>query len=108
MKRSASRARTSASAARLLVFGYGLGAGGCSSHASIEECRALLDRYVELLVREQDPRAPESTLERQKELTREKARTDASFASCPREVTTREMRCAMSAPNVDEFEKCLE
>jgi hypothetical protein len=82
--------------------------GACSAHASAEECRTLLDRYVELLVREQDPKASESTLEQQKLLTREKARTDASFASCPREVTSRELRCAMAAPNVDEFEKCLE
>jgi len=81
---------------------------GCSAHASPAQCSSLLDRYVELLVREQDPKASESELERQRQATREKARTDASFARCPDEVTAKELTCALRAPTVDEFEKCLE
>jgi len=77
-------------------------------HATVTECSALLDRYVELLVREQDPKADEGIIDKQKSATREKASHDASFASCPNEVTARAARCAMGAPNVDEFEKCLE
>jgi hypothetical protein len=80
----------------------------CSRHATTGECSALLDRYVELLVREQDPKAPDGEIARQKELTRAKAEKDAAFASCPTEVTGKGARCAMSAVNVDEFEKCLE
>ena len=82
--------------------------GGCVRNATVTECRALLDRYVELLVREQDPKADEGVINRQQAATREKASHDASFASCPNEVTARAARCAMGAPNVDEFEKCLE
>jgi hypothetical protein len=82
--------------------------GGCMRHASLRECSALLDRYVELLVREQDPKADESVIDKQKSATRAKAAHDASFASCPSEVTARALHCAMGAPNVDEFEKCLE
>ena len=82
--------------------------GGCVRKATVTECSALLDRYVELLVREQDPKADEGVLNRQKSATREKASHDPSFASCPNEVTARAASCAMGAPNVDEFEKCLE
>ena len=81
---------------------------GCARHATATECGALLDRYVELLVREQDPKASEAEIARQKGITREKAARDAAFASCPKEVSSRELGCAMGAPNVDEFEKCLE
>jgi hypothetical protein len=80
----------------------------CSRHATAAECTALLDRYVELLVREQDPRAPDTEIARQKGLTREKAEKDTAFASCPNEVSVKGARCAMSAVNVDEFEKCLD
>jgi hypothetical protein len=82
--------------------------GGCARHATATECSALLDRYVELLVREQDPKASDAEIAKQKNLTREKASHDAAFASCPHEVSSRELGCAMGAPNVDEFEKCLE
>ena len=80
----------------------------CARHATAIECRALLDRYVELLVREQDPRADDGEIAKQKALTRSKAEHDSDFASCPKKVSSREVRCAMGAPNVDEFEKCLE
>jgi hypothetical protein len=81
---------------------------GCGRHATASECDALLDRYVELLVREQDPKASDAEVARQKGVTREKAAHDQAFASCPKEVSSRELGCAMGAPNVDEFEKCLE
>jgi len=80
----------------------------CVRHATPEECGALLDRYVELLVRERDPAASEIDLSSKKELAREKAAHDEAFAACPKEVGERAIRCAMAAPNVDEFEKCLE
>src|SRR5882757_11112419 len=53
---------------------------GCMRHATLTECGALLDRYVELLVREQDPKADESTIDKQRGATRQKAAHDASFA----------------------------
>ena len=95
---------------RRLVALACLGAGvmGCTRHATAAECAVLLDRYVELLVREQDPKAPDSEIARQRDLTRAKAEKDPAFASCPHEVSAKGARCAMSAVNVDEFEKCLE
>ena len=92
------------------IGGAVLGASliGCVRHATATECNALLDRYVELLVREQDPKASDAEIARQKGITREKASHDASFTGCPKEVNAHELGCAMGAPNVDEFEKCLE
>jgi hypothetical protein len=89
----------------LLLFTSAL---ACVRHATPEECSALLDRYVELLVRERDPTVSEIDLSSKKEQAREKAAHDEAFAACPKEVGGRAMRCAMAAPNVDEFEKCLE
>jgi len=84
-----------------------LGLVACTRHATLAECSALLDRYVELLVHEQNPKADDVEIGRQKSATREKAAHDASFASCPKEVSAKSARCAMEAPNVDEFERCL-
>jgi hypothetical protein len=80
----------------------------CARHATATDCSALLDRYVELLVREQNAKADDAEIAAQKQATREKAAHDPSFASCPKEVAAGAVRCAMGAPNVDEFEKCLE
>jgi hypothetical protein len=100
---SPSAARRAAGLALLLMSG-----AACSRRATASDCTALLDRYVELLVREQDPKAPDGEIARQKDLTRAKAAKDAAFASCPHEVSLRSAHCAMKAVNVDEFEKCLE
>jgi hypothetical protein len=80
----------------------------CGRHASAAECSAILDRYVELLVRQENPTAPDGEIAHQKEATRAKAQKDAAFASCPNEVSASAVTCAMKAGNVDEFEKCLE
>jgi len=83
-------------------------APACMRHATPAECDALLDRYVELLLREQNPEVGEGELSAKKALARDKAAHDAAFAACPHEVGARELRCAMVAGNVNEFEKCLE
>jgi len=82
--------------------------GGCGRRPTAAECDALLDRYVELLVREQSPDAPASEIERQKQLTRARAAGNPSFQRCVQEVRASDITCALGAPNVDEFEKCLE
>ncbi len=42
-----------------------LAAGGCGAKATPAECDALLDRYVELLVREHNPDLARGSLEAQ-------------------------------------------
>jgi hypothetical protein len=81
---------------------------GCVRRATAAECNALLDRYVELLLKEQDPAVGTVEVAAKQEMARAKAANDQAFAACPREVGSRAIDCAMRAPNVDEFEKCLE
>jgi hypothetical protein len=59
-------------------------------------------------MREQDPLVGPADLAEKKGIAREKAARDEAFASCPKEISESEVRCVMLAPNVDEFEKCLE
>ncbi|MET0593518.1 MAG: hypothetical protein ABW133_12520 [Polyangiaceae bacterium] len=92
----------------LVLGGFAASVTACGRHASAAECAALLDRYTELLVRQEDPKASEIVIAQQKERTRAKAEKDAAFASCPKEVSAKGAMCAMKAVNVDEFEKCLE
>jgi hypothetical protein len=93
--------------ALIATFGPGFVAA-CGRYASAADCSELLDRYVELLVREQSPSADDGEIAAQKRATREKAAHDPSFASCPKELRASAVRCAMGAPSVDEFEKCIE
>jgi len=99
--------RATGARAVLCLAAAGVGAG-CVRHATLAECEVLLDRYVELLVRDRDPKADEGSVARQKSATREKAAHDPSFAACPKEVSAHAFDCAMAAPNADELEKCLE
>ena len=77
-------------------------------HASLDECAALLDRYVELRVRARWPEGTEAWVREQQLATRAKAAREPSFLACPQEVDRAEFACAMGAPTADELEKCLE
>ncbi len=96
---------------RLLPALTGLGlalVAGCEARATPAECTALLDRYVELHVRQEAPWAGEVELRREQEASRARAPANASFARCPQDMARSRVACAMAAPNVDEFEKCME
>jgi hypothetical protein len=82
--------------------------GGCGRRATPAECDAVLDRYVELLVRQEDPGARPGDITQAKNLARAKAAVDAEFRRCPSAVRQRDVVCALAAPNVDELEKCME
>lgn len=86
---------------------------GACKRPTEDECRAMLDRYVEMTV-DDDPdlqRASDLTRaalrEVKKEDTRRGAAYAASLARCTREVSRRELECAMKAPSPGEWEACL-
>ena len=86
-----------------------LAAPGCSRPLANDECQKLLDRYTELLVREEHPGiTPEAVAHTQGE-ARNTARTDPrfEFSECSRRVSRRDYECAMNAPTVDAIERCL-
>jgi hypothetical protein len=76
-------------------------------HPSADECVALLDRYVEHVVRAADPKVPAGDLSSRKAQARALSSTDPAFARCTTSLTRKEADCAMQASNADEFERCL-
>jgi len=92
---------------RALLLSCALLAQACGKHPSHDECAALLDDYVELLVSSDRPGTNAAELHKLKLQARDKAKEDPEFAACPQRVSRRELDCAMSAPNADVLEQCL-
>jgi hypothetical protein len=86
-----------------------LALSACQKPLEIVECRRLLDRYTEMLVREEEPTATPERIAHALEQARRAADKDVRFemAECPRRVPRRSFVCAMSAPSVDAIERCL-
>jgi len=80
---------------------------GCSVPLNPEECNALLDHYVALLVSSDRPGTSEVELVRLKAAAREKAARDPAFLRCKSEVPRRKFDCAMQASSADKLEQCL-
>ena len=92
--------------AALLIFGL-LSVNACGKPPTHDECDALLDHYVELLVSSDRPGTSAADLHKLKLQAREKAKIDPEFAACSDRVSRRAFECAMSAPNADVLEQCL-
>jgi hypothetical protein len=86
-----------------------LGSLSCSRSLDADECNLLLDRYTELLVREEDPHAAPARVARAQSDARTMALHDPKFefSSCSARVSRSSFDCAMKAPSVDEMERCL-
>ena len=81
---------------------------GCSRRATRVECDAVMDHYVEMMVREYNPSLDSSERRAQYERTRAKAAQVPSFADCPKQITQADVSCALRAVSVAELEQCLE
>jgi hypothetical protein len=94
----------------LCVVGSGvLGSGvlsGCRKVATQPQCDAIVDRYVDLVVRQTDAGA--SSLDESKKKVREMAEADEDFRSCTAHVEVAQYDCAMKAMTPEAIEKCLE
>ena len=90
-----------------VLLSCALSAQGCSKRASHEECEALLDHYVELLVNSDRPGTNAAELHKLQLQAREKAKEDPEFSACTERVSRRELDCAMKASNADLFEQCM-
>ena len=93
--------------ARALLAGCALLAQGCGKRPSHDECAALLDHYVELLVNSDRPGTTAAELHKLQLQARDKAKEDPEFGACTERVSRRELECAMSAANADVLEQCL-
>ena len=104
------KARTGAlSAFGLAALGFVVvGAGGCRKRVTREQCDAILDRYAELVVREQMPDAAPAEIQKEQQRERDEARSDDAFRNCTSEIEPTAHACAMKAKTADELEHCLE
>ena len=100
------RPRFGLGVATLLLCGA-LGSSACSKPPSHDECAALLDHYVDLLVRSDRPGTSAADLHKLQGQAREKAKADPEFGACSERVSRSALECAMSAPNADVLEQCL-
>jgi len=90
-----------------LLVSSALLAQGCGKRPTPEECDALLDHYVELLVNSDRPGTNAAELHKLQLQAREKAKQDPEFGACTERVSRRELECAMKASNADLLEQCL-
>jgi hypothetical protein len=97
-------------AARLgvtLLAGATFSLSACAKPPNRDECDALLDHYVELLVTSDRPGTNASELHKLQLQARQKAVRDPEFRACSQRVSRRAYECAMSASNPDKLEQCL-
>jgi hypothetical protein len=82
---------------------------GCGKPLTDAECKRLLDRYTERLVREEDPQATPEEVARALDEARRTAERDPRFewSTCAARVRRTSYECAMNAGTVDEIERCL-
>jgi hypothetical protein len=88
----------------LLVFGTQT---ACRKPISRDECDQLLDRYVELLLKDDRPEVRAEELLRLQHEARSKAAQDPAFRQCTEEVSRAQFQCAMQAKNPDRLEQCM-
>jgi hypothetical protein len=88
-------------------FALALSLTACGRSLTLEECDALLDRYVEKLVGSDRPGTPAAEIIELQRKAREKAKTDPAFSECRSAVSRKKFECAMQAPTVDRMEICL-
>lgn len=80
---------------------------GCRARLEQNECQLLLDRYVELLLRDDRPKASAGEVLRVQQEARKKAAFDPAFGDCQSQVSRRSFECAMAADDANRLEQCL-
>lgn len=80
---------------------------GCGKRLESRECDALLDHYVELLLREDRPKSSAGEVMRVQQDARRHAEQDPAFKECRERVSRRSFDCAMEAQDANRLEQCL-
>lgn len=80
---------------------------GCSPPLTADECNQLLDRYTEKVAEQQSAETSSESVFRMQRDARARAAMSPEFSRCAAKVSRRQWRCAMSAPSVDDIERCL-
>jgi hypothetical protein len=79
---------------------------GCGRRATHDDCELIVDRSVELQLRDTRESDARAIADREAEV---RAALDGEIKSCERDrrVTERTMACVRSAANTEELDKCL-
>jgi hypothetical protein len=80
---------------------------GCGRRLESQECDALLDHYVELLLRDDRPKSSAGEVMRVQQEARRRAERDPAFKECRDRVSRRGFDCAMNAQDANRLEQCL-
>lgn len=72
-----------------------------------ERCAALLDRFVELRVRDTNPKASDYVIEQRQVEARAQAKRVHVLELCQDRLTDVSAACAEKATNADDLERCL-
>jgi hypothetical protein len=86
-----------------------VGAVACGRPVAEDECRTLIERYTELLVKEEEPTATPERVARAQTEVHAAAEKNPQFqlSECSKKVSRRDYECAMHAGSVDAIERCL-
>lgn len=77
----------------------------CRRVATQQQCDQIVDRYVEMVARQQ---ADGGDLSQAKAKVREMAEADEDFRSCTTHIEQAQVDCAMKAMTPEALEHCLE
>ncbi len=78
---------------------------GCGRRATELDCQAIVDKSVELQLREANQSSPEAIQKREEQV---RAELQDEIKSCEgRRVTENTMACVHAAPSTQELDKCL-
>jgi hypothetical protein len=84
-----------------------LALAGCRKKASSTECDQLIEKYAELVVKENFPDAGPEDIATERAREKSEAKTD-ELKNCTSQVQENELACAMKATTSNGVIKCLE
>ena len=87
---------------------------GCNGRASKKDCEEMLDKYLDMVMAEEPAldKLPPEQKKTVRDMKRAVRKAEPSyqkvFAQCEVEITKKEYRCAMAAPNPNVWESCID
>jgi hypothetical protein len=87
---------------------------GCNGRASKKDCEEMLDKYLDMVMAEEPglDKLPPEQKKTVRDMKRAVRKAEPSyqkvFSQCEVEITKKEYRCAMAAPNPNVWESCID
>ena len=92
----------------LRVWALAAACVACKTNVTPAQCESLVDRFAELMVKEEMPDASPATVEAEKAREKVEAAKEDVFRNCATEVRPASYDCAMKAETTDALVHCLE